>query len=463
MADMRGGFVSRFFRLQERGSNIRVEILGGATTFITMAYIIVVNPAILQFAGIPVGPSTVATVLTAVFGSLLMGVLANRPIAVAPYMGENAFIAFGLAVMGIGWQQRLGTVFVSGLLFLLITVFRVRSWLANSISPSLKHSFAVGIGLFLAFIGLYQTGIVTSFVTGVAPATLPVSGGVLLAPDVPVKIGNLRDPQVLLAVFGFLLMSLLLYKRVRGALLIGIAATAVVGSVLGFGEAPRGVLALPFTGEYSLAPIFLKLDVAGVLRISFLPILMTLFLMSFLDTLGTLVGVGAAGNMLDEKGNFPQLEKPMLVDALTCMFSGAVGTSTSGAYIESATGIREGARTGLAAVTTAGLFALSLFFLPLIAPLQHLRYAYGPALVAVGVLMIGSVRRIDFDDLTELVPAFVTVVMMLFTYNIANGLTAGLVIYPLLKLGAGRPKEINGGSVVLALLCLIYYVFGLIH
>jgi AGZA family xanthine/uracil permease-like MFS transporter len=463
MAETSGGFISRFFLLRERGTNFRVEILGGATTFITMAYIIVVNPAILQFAGIPVGPSTVATILTAVFGSFLMGVLANRPIAVAPYMGENAFIAFGLAVMGIGWQQRLGTVFISGLIFLLITVLRVRSWLANSISPSLKHSFAVGIGLFLAFIGLYQTGIVTSFVTGVPPASLPASGGVLLPPDVPVKIGNLHDPRVLLAVFGFLIMSFLLYRRVRGALLLGIAATAVIGSVLGFGEAPHGVLAVPFTGEYSLAPIFLKLDIASVLRVSFLPILLTLFLMSFLDTLGTLVGVGAAGNMLDEKGNFPDIEKPMLVDALTCMFSGAVGTSTSGAYIESATGIREGARTGLASVTTAGLFALSLFFLPLIEPLQHLRYAYGPALIAVGVLMIGSVRRIDFDDLTELVPAFLTIVMMLFTYNIANGLTAGLVVYPLLKLVAGRPREINGGSIVLALLCLVYYVFGLLH
>src|SRR5512139_823268 len=170
----------RLFKLQERGTSVRVEVLGGATTFITMAYIIVVNPAILSFAGIPQGPSTVATILAAAFGSILMGVYANRPIAVAPYMGENAFIAFGLATMGVAWQQRLGSVFISGLVFVLITKLRIRSWLANSISPSLKHSFAVGIGLFLAFIGLYQTGIVTSFVTGVPPASLPTSGGVLL-------------------------------------------------------------------------------------------------------------------------------------------------------------------------------------------------------------------------------------------------------------------------------------------
>lgn len=451
------------FKLHERGSTVKIEVLGGATTFITMAYIIVVNPAILKFAGIPVGPSTVATILTAVFGSLLMGFLANRPIAVAPYMGENAFIAFGLATLGIAWQQRLGTVFVSGVLFLLITVLHIRSWLANSISPSMKHSFAVGIGLFLAFIGLYETGIVTSSVTGLPPSALAVAGDFLTAPDVPVKIGNLREPQILLAVFGFLLISVLLYLRVRGSILIGIAVTAVVGSLFGFGQAPRSVLAAPFVGEYSLAPIALKLDIAGVLRLSFLPILLTLFLMSFLDTLGTLVGVGSAGGMLDEKGNFPDIERPMLVDAAACMFSGLVGTSTSGAYIESATGIREGARTGLAAVTTGLLFAVTLFFIPLVEPLQELRYAYGPALIAVGVLMIGSIRKIEFDDLTELVPAFVTVMMMVFTYNIANGLTAGLVVYPLLKLATGRWRELNAGAVVLGLLCLVYYVFGLLH
>jgi AGZA family xanthine/uracil permease-like MFS transporter len=455
--------IERVFKIQERGSSVRTELLGGATTFVTMAYIIVVNPAILSFAGIPVGPSTVATIVTAVVGCLLMAFIANRPIAVAPYMGENAFIAFGLAAMGIGWQLRLGAVFVSGALFLVISIFRVRSWLANSISASLKHSFAVGIGLFLAFIGLYETGIVTSFVSGMPVEAVSHGAKFLPTPDVPVKIGNLRDPQVLLAVGGFLLMCVLLYRRVRGALLIGIAATAAAGIALGFGKAPVGVVATPFVGEYSLAPIALQMDVAGVLKLSFLPILLTLFLMSLLDTLGTLVGVGAAGNMLDERGDFPQIERPMLVDALTCMFSGAVGTSTSGAYIESATGIREGARTGLASVVTALLFAVSLFFIPLVEPLQQLRFAYGPALIAVGVLMVGSIRKIAFDDLTELVPAFVTIVMMLFTYNIANGLTAGLVVYPILKLATGRWRELNAGAVVLSLLCLVYYVFGLPH
>jgi adenine/guanine/hypoxanthine permease len=452
------------FRLNENGTSPRTEVLGGTTTFITMAYIIVVNPAILSFAGIPQGPGTVATILAAAFGSIFMGLYANRPIAVAPYMGENAFIAFGLATMGIAWQQRLGSVFISGLIFVLITLLKVRSWLANSISPSLKHSFAVGIGLFLAFIGLYETGIVTSSVAGMPASALVRTGAsVLAAPDVPVKIGDLRSPQVLLAVLGFLLISFFLHRKVRGGILLGIAATAVLGYAFGLAEPPTAVAAVPFVGKYSLAPIAFKLDIAGVLKLSFLPVLITLFLMSFLDTLGTLVGVGAAGNMLDEKGNFPDIERPMMADAVSCMFSALVGTSTSGAYIESATGIREGARTGLAAVTTGALFLVSLFFIPLVEPLQQLRYAYGPALIAVGVLMMSSALKIDFSDLTELVPAFATIAMMVFTYNIANGLTAGLVIYPVFKLAAGRGREVNAGSVVLALLCLVYYIFGLPH
>ena len=455
--------LERLFRLRERGSSVPVELLGGATTFVTMAYIIVVNPAILAFAGIPPGPGTVATILTAAFGSLLMGLYANRPIAVAPYMGENAFIAFGLAALGITWQQRLGAVFVSGAVFLVITVIGLRAWLAGAVSRSLKHAFAAGIGLFLAFIGLYETGIVTSGAAGMPPQALLLPGGLLRAPDVPVRIGDLRDPQVLLAVGGFALIALLLLRRVRGAILVGIAATALAGGLLGFGQAPRGVVAWPFGADPPWSAIALKLDVASVLRLSFLPVLLTLFLMSFLDTLGTLVGVGAAGGMLDEKGDFPDVHKPMLVDALTCMFSGLAGTSTSGAYIESATGIREGARTGLAAVTTAALFALSLFFLPLVEPLQHLRFAYGPALVAVGALMATSLARVAFDDPTEAVPAFATIVMMLFTYNIANGLTAGLVLHPLLKLVAGRRREIHPGGVALAALCLLYYAFGLPH
>lgn len=456
--------IDKFFKITERGSTIKTELLGGVTTFLTMAYIIVVNPAILAFAGFPEGPTTVATILAAVLGCLLMGLYANRPIAVAPYMGENAFIAFGLAALGIGWQQRLGAVFISGLAFLALSVFRLRPWLANSISPSLKYSFAAGIGLFLTFIGLYQVGIVTSAAKGMPVDALQIQGSSLLgAPPVPLKIGDWHDPKVLLAIFGFIVTCALLDRKVKGAVLIGIVLTSVIGVVLGYGEAPTGVFAMPFTGEYTLEPIFLKLDVVSALQVSFLPILVTLFLMSFLDTLATLIGVGAAGNMLDEKGNFEDIEKPMVVDAISCVSSSLIGTSTSGAYIESAAGIREGARTGFATVITALLFFASLFFLPLVTPFQKLSYAYAPALMAVGVLMLHSLKQIDMDDLTEAVPAISTIALMIFTYNTANGLTAGLVLFVLMKIASGRWKELNSGSYVLAAMCLVYFFFGLPH
>jgi AGZA family xanthine/uracil permease-like MFS transporter len=452
------------FRIRERGSTVRAEVLGGVTTFATMAYIIVVNPAILSFAGLPTGPSTVATILAAAFGSILMGLYANRPFAVAPYMGENAFIAFGLAAFGITWQQRLGAVFWGGLLFAVITALGVRPWLAAAISPSLKHSFAVAIGLFLALIGLYESGVVTSFVTGMPPAALPLSAtGTLLAPGAPLKLGETGDTRVLLAIAGFALMAILLQRGVRAAILIGMAVTAALGLALGFGAAPQGLVAVPFRGEYSLGPVALQLDLVGVLRPSLLPVLMTLFLMGFLDTLATLVALGAAASLLDEDGNLPQIERPMMVDAAASMFGGLIGTSTTGAYIESATGIRDGARTGLAAVTTGVLFLGALFFLPLFAPLQALRYAYAPALVIVGVLMTASARHIAYDDLTELVPAFATITLVVFTYNIANGLSAGLALYPVVKVAAGRMAEVRTGAWVLAAMSPLYFIFGLPH
>ena len=452
------------FEMRQRGTCARTEILGGLTTFTTMAYIIVVNPAILSFAGFPAGPSTVATILAAAFGCLAMGLYANRPFAVAPYMGENAFIAFGLAALGITWQQRLGAVFWGGVLFAILTLLRVRSWLAAAISPSLKHSFAVGIGLFLALIGLYESGIVTSFVTGLPPAALAVSpAGTLLPPGAPLKLGGLGEPRVLLAIAGFALMAVLLQRGIRGAILIGMAATAAAGIALGLAHAPQAIFGIPFRGAYSLAPIALHLDLFGVLQPHLIPVLLTLFLMGLLDTLGTLVALGAAAGLSDEQGNLPDIEKPMMVDAAACMFSGLVGTSTSGVYIESATGIRDGARTGLAAVTTGVLFLASLFVIPLIEPLQSLRFAYAPALVIVGLLMLASARHIAYDDLTELVPAFAAIALVVFTYNIANGLTAGLALYPVVKVAAGRARELSAGAWLLAAMSFLYYGFGLPH
>jgi adenine/guanine/hypoxanthine permease len=455
--------LNRFFSLNEQSATIRTEILGGLTTFLAMAYIIVVNPTILEAAGIKKDPGTIATILAAVFGCLLMGLYANRPFAVAPYMGENAFLAFSLVPLGITWQECLGCVFVGGVAFLLLSVLGLRSWLASGMSSSMKHSFGVGIGLFLMLIGLYQMGVVDSFARDLPAHALLQPDGKLGRPDVPLKVGNLRDPKVLLGVGGFLLIVVLMAWRISGAILLGIIATAAVGITLGFSKPPQAIVDVPWSSRYNLGEIAFQLDVLGVLRISFWPAILTLFLISFLDTLGTLVAVGEAGGLLDSKGNLPRLERPMLVDSLSCMFSGLIGTSTSGVFIESLTGIREGARTGLAAVTTGLLFAASLFFLPLVQPLQGLTFAYGPALVAVGTLMVGGVRKIDFDDLTEAIPAIATIAMMLFSYNIANGLTAGLALYPMIKVLAGRWRQINSGSLVLGAMCVAYFAFGVVH
>ena len=441
----------------------RGEIVGGSTTFVTMAYIVVVNPAILAYAGIPAGPSTVATILAAAFGTLLMGAWARRPFAVAPYMGENAFLAFGLAALGITWQERLGAVFVAGALFLLITWLGVRQRLAEAIPADLKHSFAVAIGLFLAELGLYQCGVFTSFATGLPAAALAGEGGLLRAPEVPVKLGDWSAPGTLLALGGILLTFALVARGVRGAILLAMVPLAAAGVALGLAPLPERWLALPFTGDAALAPIALQLDVAGILEPRHWAVLGTLALMGFLDTLGTLVALGAAAGALDERGNLERIERPMAVDAVASMASALIGTSTSGAYVESATGIRDGARTGVASAVTAGLFLLTLFLVPVAGLLQRMPFVYAPSLVVVGVLMLGSARRVAFHDLAVAIPAFATIGLTLFTYNIANGIAAGLLLSPLALLAHGRVREVRAAGWALAAACCAYFVWGLRH
>ena len=433
--------MERFFKIKERGSDIRTEIIAGLTTFFTMAYIIIVNPAILEAAGIPKGPSMVATIISAFFGTLLMGIYANRPFAIAPYMGENAFIAFTVVkVLGYTWQTALGAVFIGGVLFTLLTIFRLRAWLAQSIPENLKYAFAVGIGLFLAFIGLNEAGIVT-----------------LGIPGAPVKMGNIHDKNVLLAIFGFILMSILLARGIKGALLIGILSTAFLAYIFKLSPFPAKIVSPP----PSLAPIFLKLDILGALKWGFFSVILTLFIMDFVDTMGTLIGAGYRAGILDEKGNFPEIEKPMLADALATVVGALVGTTTSGTYIESCAGIEEGGRTGLTSVVTAFLFLLALFFAPLFTSIP--KEAYGPALVVVGVMMISAVTKIEFKDFTEAVPAFAVSILMPFTYNLGIGITAGFVLYCLLKLLTGRAKEVTVGCWILGFLSLLFYIFYPYH
>ena len=432
--------LAKFFRLKEYNTNFKTEVIAGLTTFVTMAYIIIVNPAILQVAGIPKEPSMIATILSAFFGTLIMSLYAKRPFAIAPYMGENAFIAFTVVkVLGYNWQTAIGAVFIGGVIFTLLSVLRLRGWLARAIPHSLKCSFATGIGLFLTFIGLNESGIIT-----------------LGTPNAPVKLGNISDLSVLLAISGFLIIAILLTKRIKGAVLIGILTVTFLSFLTGHSQLPNAIVRMPdITGWFK--SIFLKLDILGALSWGFFSVILTVFIMDFVDTMGTLIGVSARANLLDEEGNLPEIEKPMLADALATIFGALCGTTTCGTYIESAAGIEEGGRTGLTSLVTSCMFLLALFFTPLFTAVPAI--AYGPALIIVGLLMLNPITKIDFSDYTEIVPAFSVIVLMSFTYNIGIGITAGFVLYPLFKIISGRFREIHSGLWILSILSLLFFIF----
>jgi adenine/guanine/hypoxanthine permease len=429
--------IKNYFEFSRHNTSYRQETLAGITTFLTMAYIIVVNPAILEVAGFPKGPAMTATIISAVFGTIVMGLYAKRPFAIAPYMGENAFIAFTVVkVLGCTWQIALGAIFIAGLLFTVLTLLKVRGWMADALPQSLKYSFAVGIGLFVAFIGLNETGIVA-----------------LGVPGAPVILGNISQPTVLLALLGFIITIWLLIKKVRGAILIGILLITALSFLLGLTVMPSAWIDLP----PGIGPVFMQMDIIGALSPQNLPIVLIIFIMAFVDTVGTLIGLSARGNLLDENGNLPEIEKPMLADALANMVAPILGTTTSGAYVESAAGIEEGGRTGFTALVVAGLFLVALFFAPILTAAPP--HAYGIALIVIGIFMISPITRLNFSDYTELVPAFLTITLMTFTSNIGVGMTAGLIAYPILKVMAGRRREIHAGMWMFALLSLMFYIF----
>lgn len=430
-------FLNSYFALSKLGTTVKQEAVAGLTTFVTMAYIIIVNPKILEAAGMPFGASMVATILSASFGTLLMGFYARRPFAIAPYMGENAFIAFTVVqVMGYSWQTALGAIFVSGIIFTLLTVFKVRRWLADAIPESLKISFAVGIGLFLAFIGLNETGIV-----------------VLGAPGAPVHVGNLHQPAVLLAIFGFILIGFLMLRKMRAAMLVGILSITVLGFIFGLTPIPDHWMSLP----PDISPIFFQLDIKGALSWGMFSVVLTVFVLAFLDTIGTLIALGYKAELMDKKGNLPEIEKPMMCDAVATTIAALLGTTTTGAYIESATGIAAGGKSGLTAVVTAILFLCALFFAPFLTVVPA--FAYGPSLIIVGVLMVAPITKLRFDDLAESIPVFCVITLMSFTYNIGIGMTAGFMVYPLFKILSGKVREIKPGLWLLTGLSLLFYIF----
>jgi len=430
-----------YFNFQKHGTSYRQETLAGITTFFTLSYIIVVNPAILAAAGIPKDASMTATILTSIFGTLLMGVYAKRPFAVAPYMGENAFIAYTVVhTLGYSWQTALAAIFISGVLFTLITLGGLRQWLANAIPGTLKHSFSVGIGLFLAFLGLNDMGIITLGVTGA-----------------PLQLANIAKLPVLLSMGGLLITAVLMIQGVTGAILAGMAVTTTVFLLTGLTPLPSAVFSLP----PSIEPIFMKINVHGALTWGFVGVITSVLVMDFVDTMATLFGLSSRANLLDEKDNLPEIEKPMLVDALSTIAASLFGTTTAGVYIESAAGIEQGGKTGFTALVVAALFALALFFSPILTIVPP--YAYGPALVVVGMFMMQSVTKFNFDDYSELLPAFLTIVLMIFTFNIGVGITAGFIAYVILKLFTGKVRDVQAGMWILALLSFTFYLFYPYH
>ena len=432
---------SEFFAFDLQKTSLAREVIAGLTTFTTMSYIVVVNPAVLASAGIPEGPSFVATALVAAFGCYLMAFYANRPFAIAPYMGENAFIAFTVCKMlGFRWQTALAAVFIAGALFILMTILHLRQWVVEGVPASLRYSFAVGMGLFLTFIGLNETGIVR---LGVAGA--------------PVQAGHLGSPPVLIAMLGVVLLAILIIRNVPGAILLGIVTTSIIAFLTGVAAAPQHFVSVP----PNVRPILWQLDFSGAFSWQAFPVVLTIFVMAFVDTMGTLIGLSARAGFLDADGQLPQIERPMLVDAIATCVAPALGTTTSGAYVESATGIEAGGRTGFTVLVTGTCFLLTLFFAPFVASIPA--QAYGPALIIVGLFMLAPITRINFADYTESIPAFAVVSLMAFTFNIAIGICAGFVLYPICKLVSGKTHHLKPGLWVLTALSLLFFCFYPYH
>jgi AGZA family xanthine/uracil permease-like MFS transporter len=411
--------LERFFRLKENGTTARTEVLAGITTFLTMAYITFVNPSILADAGMDRGAVFVATCLASAIGTLLMALLANYPLALAPGMGLNAFFTYSVVKgMGQTWEVALGAVFISGVLFLLLTLTKVREWVVDAIPASQKLAISAGIGLFLGIIALKNAGIVVDH------------------PETLLTLGSLREPAALLAVFGFLLMIALDARRVPGAIIIAVLATTFLGIALGVS---------PFAGIVdtppSLAPTFLALDIAGALDLGLIAVIFAFFFVDFFDNTGTLVGVAHRAGLIRPDGKIPRLQRAFLADSTAVMAGAALGTSTVTSYIESAAGVKAGGRTGLVGVVVAVLFLLALFLEPLARSVPG--YATAPALLFVACIMARGLAEVDWEDVTEYAPAVVTAIAMPLTFSIANGIAFGFVTYAAGKLLAGRLAEAN--------------------
>ncbi|WP_237046384.1 NCS2 family permease [Aquipseudomonas alcaligenes] len=428
--------LEKLFQLKAHNTNVRTEILAGVTTFLTMAYILFVNPAILGETGMDKGAIFVATCLAAAIGSALMGLIANYPIALAPGMGLNAFFTYTVVLhMGHTWQVALGAVFISATLFFLLSIFRIREWIVNSIPLPLRSAIAAGIGLFLALIALKEAGLVVD-----NPATL-------------VGLGDLHSPGPLLAVLGFFLIVALEARRVTGAVMIGILVVTAIA--IGLGVTPfGGIVSMP----PSLAPTFLELDIMGALDVGMISVIFAFLFVDLFDNTGTLIGVAKRAGLMSKDGHLPKMGRALISDSAAAMGGSLLGTSTTTSYIESASGVAAGGRTGLTAIVVAGLFLLALFFAPLAGTVPA--FATAPALLFVAVLMTSGLAEIDWDDITVAAPVVITALAMPLTFSIANGIAFGFIAWVVIKALAGRFRELNPALVVLAAIFIAKFAFG---
>ena len=428
--------LDKFFKITENKSTLRTEIIAGITTFMTMVYILAVNPSILSAAGMDKDAVFTATALSAIIATLVMALVAKLPFALAPGMGLNAFFAYTVVLgMGYSWQFALTAVFLEGIIFILLTAFNIRELIVNSIPINLKHAVSVGIGLFIAFIGLKGTGLIVG-----NPATL-------------VGLGDMRNPAVLVGLAGVIIIGVLFAKKVKGAILIGILASTIIGILVGVTVIPENfsLVSLP----PSIEPIFFKFDFSQIFTLDMLIVLFTFLFVDMFDTVGTLVGVSSKANMLDKDGNVPRVKQALFADAIGTTVGAMLGTSTVTTYVESAAGVAEGGKTGMTALTVAGMFVLALFFAPIFMIIPAA--ATAPALIVVGLFMISPIMKIDLDDFTESIPAFFTIIMMPLTYSIAEGIVFGMLSFVILKLLTGRYKEIKPIMYVIAILFLIKF------
>ena len=430
------GWTERVFKLKEHGTDVRTELLAGLTTFLTMAYIIFVNPSILGDAGMPKDAVFVATCVAAAIGSLVMGLYANYPIALAPGMGLNAFFAYGVVGgMGYSWEEALGAVFISGCLFLLVSLFRLREIIINGIPKSIRAAITAGIGLFLGIIALKNAGIVVAH-----PATF-------------VTLGDLHQLPALFAIAGFFLIIALDQLKIKGALLIGIVAVTVL-SFLFAGNQFAGIVSAP----PSIDPTLFKLDISAALSLGILNVVLVFFLVELFDATGTLMGVANRAGLL-KSGKMHRMNRALLADSTAIVAGSMLGTSSTTAYIESAAGVQAGGRTGLTAVAVAILFLACLFIAPLAGAVPA--YATAPALLFVSCLMLRELAELSWDDSTESIPAVITALMMPFTYSIANGIAFGFISYAVLKLLTGRAREVQAIVwIIAALFILMYALLG---